>query len=608
MLRSGMMEKPPELGEKQSLRANSASSGPIVIDLLEDTPRPISRFLKHKTNAGMNAEIVLSDGSDDVFEVEEGVAQKLSKRGKMEPARTARDDSKPRTTICLDPFTLTSPIEPAFPSRARRASETPASFNDDLDDLTFLSDRTNLPQLRGNTGPQLSDRTAVLLAALRDTSPHGQSENLGPCHSSKADVGSTSENCAGRRGGIERESCPSFIDILATPPKKARRKRLTSAERQERAKEKESARLAREASRKTEKENKQMLKELRAREKETAWELAFANRLKIDKKISTPEMIVDLPYSLEGSPLGDQIQSLLKNIQVEVVFAGTFPIPNVVSWRRKVVARYNKDLGHWEPIQEQIRDEKHVMCLVSANDFVEMAQAGPDDPVRLDIDAHVLRLKSGFESCSLIYLVEGLGAWMRKNNNVKNRAFQAAVLYQGRENTDLNDSQGNGSRRKRSAQRYVDADMIEDALLKLQVVHKCLVHHTASAVETAEWVSNFTQHISTIPYRNQRMDLETSFCMEAGQVKTGENSSDTYIKMLQEITRVTGPVAYGIAAEYPDVLSLMSAFKSHGPTALQDLKKSANKNGAFTNNNIGQAISKRVYRIFMGTDPASNDV
>jgi crossover junction endonuclease EME1 len=71
------------------------------------------------------------------------------------------------------------------------------------------------------------------------------------------------------------------------------------------------------------------------------------------------------------------------------------------------------------------------------------------------------------------------------------------------------------------------------------------------------------------------MDLEASFCMEAGQVKTGEDRNDTYIKMLQEIVRVTPPVAYGIAAEYPDVPSLMNAFRERGATALQDLKVSS---------------------------------
>lgn len=70
------------------------------------------------------------------------------------------------------------------------------------------------------------------------------------------------------------------------------------------------------------------------------------------------------------------------------------------------------------------------------------------------------------------------------------------------------------------------------------------------------------------------MNLSTSFCMDVGQVKTGDDTDDTYVKMLQEVVRVTAPVAYGIAAKYPNVMSLVRGFKEEGPTALEDLKVS----------------------------------
>ena len=70
----------------------------------------------------------------------------------------------------------------------------------------------------------------------------------------------------------------------------------------------------------------------------------------------------------------------------------------------------------------------------------------------------------------------------------------------------------------------------------------------------------------------QRMNLAPSFCMESGQVKSGEDKDDTFIKMLQEIVRVTPPIAYGIAAEYPSVLGLVKAFRKHGPLVLEDLQ------------------------------------
>ena len=68
------------------------------------------------------------------------------------------------------------------------------------------------------------------------------------------------------------------------------------------------------------------------------------------------------------------------------------------------------------------------------------------------------------------------------------------------------------------------------------------------------------------------MNLETSFCMESGQVKTGEDKDDTFVKMLQEVVRVTPPIAYGIASEYPNAVSLLKAFRDHGPLVLEDLQ------------------------------------
>jgi crossover junction endonuclease EME1 len=96
--------------------------------------------------------------------------------------------------------------------------------------------------------------------------------------------------------------------------------------------------------------------------------------------------------------------------------------------------------------------------------------------------------------------------------------------------------------------------------------------------------------------------------MESGQVKTGDGPADTFTKMLQEMVRVTAPVAYGIAAEYPTVQKLVKGLKENGPLALEDCRKTANKDGAFTDKRVGPAISKRVYNVFMSRDAGNYDV
>lgn len=78
---------------------------------------------------------------------------------------------------------------------------------------------------------------------------------------------------------------------------------------------------------------------------------------------------------------------------------------------------------------------------------------------------------------------------------IKNRKYAAIVRNQGQD--EPNASQ----RAKKRQEGYIDQDLVEDALLRLQVMHGALIHHTAVMVETAEWILVFTQHISTVPYR-----------------------------------------------------------------------------------------------------------
>lgn len=96
--------------------------------------------------------------------------------------------------------------------------------------------------------------------------------------------------------------------------------------------------------------------------------------------------------------------------------------------------------------------------------------------------------------------------------------------------------------------------------------------------------------------------------MDVGQVKTGEDKKDTFVKMLQEVNRVTASMAYGIVEQYPSVVDLVDGMKEGGSGLLEDVRKSANKNGTLTEARIGPAVSRRLYKVFMGLDPSSTDI
>lgn len=410
------------------------------------------------------------------------------------------------------------------------------------------------------------------------------------------------------------DELPDFNTLRASKPSSSRGK--SSAPKgapKKSASEKEIERLdkvaAKEAEKRIKQREKDEAKEQRAREKERAAALAEVNKVRTDKKVSTPEMIAVLPNTLKPS-VRLQIETLLEDLNVKCESSHSH-VKNVVKWRRRVRARYNEEEGLWEPIAERIENENHAMVIVTASEFVELALGAKGS----DLEAHVLRMQRYYDGHTIIYLIEGLTPWMRKNRNVRNRQFQSAVRSASAVDLVSNappPSSQNQRRKKdpKPSPTYIDEDALEDALLQLQVQHGALIHHTAAPIETAQWVSVFTQHISTIPYRRQKDAVNSSaaFCMDSGQVRTGDGPSDTYVRMLQEIIRVTPAIAYGIAGEFGTVSDLVRGLETEGPLVLEGIRKSANRDGAYSDRSIGQAISRRVWKVFTSRDETSTDI
>lgn len=312
---------------------------------------------------------------------------------------------------------------------------------------------------------------------------------------------------SGYLGADATDDTMSGSDAPAKPKeKRVKKPKLTDEERAARAQEKEEVRAAARAMKMREKEEdkerKRLLKEEQAREKQKDKDRAEANKLKLDKKLSTPEMIVDLPISIDGSTVDTQIRETLKNIGVEVTSYQS-QVPNLIKWRRKVEYQLDPTTGLREKLlTKEIDMEKHVMYLMSANEFVEVATADANGDGQT-LDQHVRHIRNAVNDCIPIYLIEGLDVWMRKNRNARNRNYQATVLGQSDSHAqERSESEAKrASKRKGQRPKIIDEDIIDDALLRLQVVNNCLVHHTAVTIETAEWVMHFTEQISQIPYR-----------------------------------------------------------------------------------------------------------
>ena len=498
-----------------------------------------------------------------------------------------------------DPITFTSPAPCPLPKPSALRKPNPTNLDilalDDDDefmdlskpppsscrgrsDIEEFSDPFALPEfadLVAKPPPEptasnsiFSESTARLLARLREE------EKCDTLHSNPKAVSGRGK----QKGSSIQDIAAEFLsdDDLDEPtaPRKAAKKtsKVDPAEKEAKAKAREEAKLQRERERQLEKDRKLKLKEEKAKEKQRAADIASVNKLKVNKKDSTPEMIIDMATSLENTTAGTQTIEFMKRLGVQQTFFQS-PIPNVVKWRRKMNATYNKTLRHWEPCPPFIQTENHVLCLVPAQEFINMVTPSSDGTERETLEIHVLRIKSAYPNSKPIYLIEGLTALMRKNTNARNRAFQAEVLRQMAEPAPEPETRKGRKPKKKPDAPLIDDETVEDALLQLQVAHSCLIHHTTAPADSAEWIKNFTEHISTVPYRRERQEAQTAaFCMDTGQVKTGVDKHDTFIKMIQEVNRVTAPMAYGIAGQYPCVMNLARGMRMHGAMMLEDIK------------------------------------
>ncbi|KAJ5098633.1 hypothetical protein N7532_005634 [Penicillium argentinense] len=552
---------PANLATRRRPGRDVEDSDPIVWDSSQPTSKSKPPERPHDPIREFSDTITLDDGDDDL----------VNTTTKYAPGRARQE----KIDEFSDPFSLP-----------------------DLADVIEVS-HTETPMSSG----LFSSKTAGLLSSLNATGKGSRSR-------SQAKPGARSRSHQDVDLGPFHLS--DDMDEPA-PPKRAPKKsaKLSTEEKEAKAKARVEAKAQREQERQAERNRKQQLKEEKAKKKQLEADIAEVNKLKVDKKDSTPEMIIDMASSFEGGAIANQTVEFMKRLGVDHHFF-TSPIPNVVKWRRKLNARYNEEAGHWEPCPFHIQNEKHILCSVSAQDFVDMVIPSRDDEEKEALEFHILRLKRAHPDCAVIYLIEGLTSWMRKNRNSRNRAYQAEVLRQyepASTETSTTSSRGQKKKNKPETTPPVNDDTIEDALLELQVAHACLIHHTNTAAETAEWIKNFTENISTIPYRRQQSEgNDAAFCMDVGQVKTGDDKQDTFVKMLQEVNRVTASMAYGIATQYPCVTDLVKGMRTHGPTMLQDVRKSANKNGGLADSRVGPAASKRLYKVFTGLDPTSTDV
>ncbi|CAG8729039.1 4192_t:CDS:2, partial [Funneliformis caledonium] len=293
--------------------------------------------------------------------------------------------------------------------------------------------------------------------------------------------------------------------------------RIKEVEKLERKTQKEQQRLERKKQ-----------KEEREAEKKRLKQIQEVNKTKYDKFELCRELILDISNNLSEKNLVDYLRDNPKYtlLTINVV---QHDFPNIIKWRRKITAEWDDEFCAFMPTPERIQEESFLLIYFEISEFTKFIK---DDILSDNIN----KIQETFSSKRIIILIEGYESYCRRRKTQINRNFTNAVR----------------------SEQEPDLEKLEEELLWLQVIAKCLIVHTKNIQDTAEMIGILSADIATIPYKNRNCDL--NFWAE-GQVRSGTDPSNTWLRMLQEIQFVTEPVARGIINVYPTVRSLYKAYQ-----------------------------------------------
>ncbi|CAG8435963.1 uncharacterized protein OCT59_010764 [Rhizophagus irregularis] len=360
---------------------------------------------------------------------------------------------------------------------------------------------------------------------------------------------------------------------------------------------KEAEKLEKKTQKEQQKLERKRQKEEREAEKKRLKQIQEVNKIKGNKLEICREIIVDVSNDLSSKSLVDYLRD---NPKYNYMTINTFQhdIPNIIKWRRKVTAEWDDELCAFMPIPEKIQDESFLLIYFDVSEFIKLIK---DD----NLSENINRLRETFINKKLVILIEGYENYCRKRKTQINRNFTDAVRL-GIEDHDVEDMETTRvptKKKKKNYEQEPDLEEVEEKFLWLQIIAKCLIIHTKDFEDTAETIGILSTDIATIPYKNRNCDL--NFWVE-GQVRVGTGSSDTWLRMLQEIQLVTEPVARGIINIYPTVKSLYDAYKKcltrEEAESLLSFVEIPNT-GFAQRRCINKPLSKKIYEIFMGTDP-----
>ncbi|KAJ6592431.1 hypothetical protein B0H19DRAFT_1087822 [Mycena capillaripes] len=428
------------------------------------------------------------------------------------------------------------------------------SFHGDLVDLASSDDELPAPG------------DVIFSRGVREAKVAGKRKRYSsPAASSRS---SSVDHTAYRAASSDEEESPKKIPRKSnanSSSKAPRRPRKTEEEKAaaKALKEKEAAqKKAQKAAEKAEKAAET------ARLKAEKKEYMAANKLVNDKKMTLEQMELVFPPALRDSDLLREFRAHIAQFKMTVSVSDRNVVRgcDIFSWQRTMTKNYDAEARQWLPVPQHVRTESTYLVYMQADELARCIR--DEDGVK-----HVVRRVR--EACGaktqIFLMVVGLTAYLRRKGGI----------------------------------RYTKGE-IERALAALQMAEHTHLLYVDKVEDTVARLYDLSADLGIKPHKHiERSHLP--FCSDIRQ-PTGTSLADTWVKMLEQVHRLTGPGARGIADEFPTAHSLFEAYEQAPDARARDglvanCKISHRVDGVAKERLVNQALSQVVGTVMYSEDP-----
>ncbi|KAH6576294.1 hypothetical protein BASA60_004593 [Batrachochytrium salamandrivorans] len=411
----------------------------------------------------------------------------------------------------------------------------------------------------------------------------------------------------------KRELASSEIDTMERTRAVKRLSKTTSIENSD----KEIQSRLKNAEKERKKVEKQLSKDAAALERKASAAWHASNKIR-SKAECSQEITAEFSGEWANSLIKNHCIESLKAVGIQTRLVSHTTANPTITWERQTNRKWNSDISSWEPCSLIVSREAFALVLLTGKEVAELC-------VGTDLSKHFQSMVLAFPGSRIIYLIEDLDAFyksrLRTHQSHYTRQIRSALVSanQSRDTTagadipadslsnNASDAPSSQSSQPRS---FIHASVsdgipsrqtVDEHLARLHFFSKgrCLINSTRAS-ETSLWIVSFSEQIA-LSAEHEHRATETINMRFGDKVKSGKSATESWNRMLQQISQVTCGKAAAICERYPTFRKLMSAYEHCESVAIAEHLLVGIKVAA-TGHAIGAGLSKRIYSVLCSTD------